>query len=72
MHRRSAIAINIAMLCLAICVSLGMAQEQTSATPPANQQNLLRIAKEVRKQILTLPQYEVAAAGNAFRSVQRS
>jgi len=44
---------------LSLAVSLGMAQEQKSATPPANQESLLRIAKEVRKQIVTLPQYGV-------------
>jgi osmotically-inducible protein OsmY len=36
-----------------------MAQEQTSASPSANQENLLRIAKDVRRQIVSLPQFGV-------------
>jgi len=38
---------------------LGRAQEQTTASPTGSQDNLLRIAKEARKQIVTLPQYGV-------------
>jgi hyperosmotically inducible periplasmic protein len=52
-------AINIASLCLVLCVCLAKAQEQTNATSTAGQENLLRIAKEVRKAIVTLPQYGV-------------
>jgi hyperosmotically inducible protein len=52
-------AINIASLCLVLCVCLAKAQEQTNASSTASQENLLRIAKEVRKAIVTLPQYGV-------------
>jgi hypothetical protein len=38
---------------------LGRAQEQTTTVPSAEQEQVLRIAKEVRKQIVTLPQYGV-------------
>jgi len=38
---------------------LGRAQEQTTASPTGSQDKLLRIAKEVRKQIVTLPQYGI-------------
>ena len=48
-----------ATLCLALCGSLGRAQEQTTPIANANQQGVLRIAREVRKQIITLPQYGV-------------
>jgi len=48
-----------AAACLALSVSLGCAQEQTPASPSVDQQRVLRIAKEVRKQIVTLPQYGV-------------
>jgi osmotically-inducible protein OsmY len=56
MTRRSA---GAAALCLALSVSLGRAQEQTTTVPSTDQQQVLRIAKEVRKQIVTLPQYGV-------------
>ena len=59
MTRRSITVIGAATLCLGLCVSLVRAQEQTSASPTSNQENLLRIAKEVRKRIVTLPQYGV-------------
>lgn len=63
MHRlfsaRSTDVIGIATLCLALCVSLGRAQEQTGASPTINEEKLLKIAQEVRKQIVTLPQYGV-------------
>ena len=59
MTRRSTIVIGVATLCFVICVSLGRAQEQTSASPTANQEKLLRIAEEVRKQIVALPEYGV-------------
>ena len=59
MTRRSTDVIGIATLCLAVCVSLGRAQEQTDASPTNNQDKLLKIAQEVRKQIVTLPRYGV-------------
>jgi osmotically-inducible protein OsmY len=59
MTRRSTKVIGIATLCLALSVSLGRAQEQKSASPTGSQDKLLRIAQEVRKQIVTLPQYGV-------------
>ena len=59
MSRRSASRTGIAELCLALSVSLGRAQEQTTTVPSTEQQQVLRIAKEVRKQIVTLPQYGV-------------
>jgi osmotically-inducible protein OsmY len=59
MTRQGASRIGAATLCLALCVSLGRAQEQTTPIADANQQAVLRIAKEVRKQIITLPQYGV-------------
>ena len=52
-------AINIASLCLVLCVCLATAQEQTNASATAGQENLLRMAKQVRKAIVTLPQYGV-------------
>lgn len=51
--------IGVATLCIALGVSLATAQEQTSASPIAGQEKLLRIAEEVRKQIVMLPQYGV-------------
>jgi hyperosmotically inducible periplasmic protein len=57
MTRRS--ASRTAAFCLVLSVSLGRAQEQTTTVPSADQQQVLRIAKEVRKQIVTLPQYGV-------------
>jgi hyperosmotically inducible periplasmic protein len=59
MTRRSTNVIGAATLCLAVCVSLGGAQEQTNVSPSADQEKLLRIAQQVRKQIVTLPQYGV-------------
>jgi len=59
MNRRTAHLIGTAILCLALFVSLGKAQEQTTTSPGMSQQELLRIAKDVRKQIVTLPQYGV-------------
>jgi hyperosmotically inducible periplasmic protein len=59
MNRRTAHSIGAGTLCLALFVSLGRAQEQAAASPGMSQQEVLRIAKEVRKQILTLPQYGV-------------
>ena len=59
MTRRSIDVIGVATLSLTLCVSLARAQEQMSASPTANQEKLLKIAEEVRKQIVTLPQYGV-------------
>lgn len=59
MIRRSTNIIGLATLCFALCVFLGRAQEQTSASPTTNQEKLVRIAEEVRKQIVTLPEYGV-------------
>jgi len=59
MTQRSANRIGAATFCLALSVAVGRAQEQTTPNAAANQQAVLRIAREVRKQILTLPQYGV-------------
>ena len=59
MTQRSVSWMGAATLCLALSVSMGRAQEQAAVAPDANQQAVLRIAKEVRKQIVTLPQYGV-------------
>lgn len=59
MTRRSINVIGVATLCFALCVSIGSAQEQTSESLTASQEKLLNIAEEVRKQIVTLPQYGV-------------
>ena len=51
---------GLATLCVALCVSLGNAQEQAPTSPTTSQEEkLLRIAREVRKQILMQPQYGV-------------
>lgn len=59
MTRRSINVTGVATLCLALFVSIGRAQEQTNAAMTGSQEKLLRIAEEVRKQIVTLPQYGV-------------
>ena len=59
MIRRYTNAVNIASSCLILCVCLAKAQEQTNAGSTAGQENLVRIAKQVRKAIVTLPQYGV-------------
>jgi osmotically-inducible protein OsmY len=59
MNRRSINVIGLATLCFALCVSIGRAQEQTSANLTAGQEKLLKKAEEIRKQIVTLPQYGV-------------
>src|SRR5215469_15815319 len=57
---RSAVRyIGAAILCSASCISLGRAQDSTAASSKPNEQEILRITKEVRKQIVTLPQYGV-------------
>lgn len=55
MTRRSTNVIGVSTFCLALCVSFGRGQEQTSAS----QEKVLKIAREVRKQIVTLPEYGV-------------
>ena len=59
MTRRIATRIGAGVFCLGFSVCLGMTQEQPAAGPALSQQEILRIAKEVRKQIVTLPQYGV-------------
>ena len=59
MTRPSASRTGAVAFCLALSVSLGRAQEEITTVPSAEQQQVLRIAKEVRKQIVTLPQYGV-------------
>src|SRR5215469_2068311 len=59
MTPRSTNVIGVAALCIALCVSFARAQEQTSESLTASQKNVLRIAEEVRKQIVMLPQYGV-------------
>jgi len=59
MTRRSSRVIGAATLCLALCASLGSAQEPTPATRTLSQEQLLRIATEVRRQMVALPQYGV-------------
>ena len=59
MTRRSTNVIGLATLCLTLCVSLGRAQEQTSANLTASQEKILNTAEEVRRQIVMLPQYGV-------------
>jgi osmotically-inducible protein OsmY len=44
--------------CLSLSAPVGRTQQQPT-TPDAKQQEILRIAKDVRKQIVTLPQYGV-------------
>jgi osmotically-inducible protein OsmY len=56
---QSANRLGAATFCLALSVSIGRTQEPTTIAPNANQQAVLRVAKEVRKQIITLPQYGV-------------
>jgi osmotically-inducible protein OsmY len=59
MRRRTANLIAAASWCLVLCVSTGFAQEQTAETSDVNQQKVLRIATDVRKQIVKLSQYGV-------------
>ena len=59
MTRRTITQIGVAAFCLALLVSSGVAQNQTTADVSGDNQEVLRIAKEVRKQIVTLPQYGV-------------
>jgi len=59
MTRPSASRTGAVAFCLALSVSLARAQEEAGTVPSADQQQVLRIAKEVRKQIVTLPQYGV-------------
>jgi osmotically-inducible protein OsmY len=50
---------GLTALWLVFCVTFVRAQDQAVGSPDAAQQQVLRIAKEVRKQIVTLPQYGV-------------
>ncbi len=59
MTRPSKKAIGVAAVCLALSALLCTAQETTGASPSTSQDKLLRIAKEVRRQIVTQPQYGV-------------
>lgn len=59
MPRPSVKCIGVATLCFAFSISLGRAQNETAASSNPNQQEILRITKEVRKQIVMLPQYGV-------------
>ena len=59
MTRRTASRTGAVAFCLALYVCMVRAQEPTTTVPSAEQQQVLRIAKEVRKQIVTLPQYGV-------------
>jgi hyperosmotically inducible periplasmic protein len=59
MTRRTASGTGAVAICLALSLSLGRAQEEATTVPSADQQQVLRIAKEVRKQIVTLSQYGV-------------
>ena len=59
MSRRSASRTSAVAICLALSVSSVRAQEEAGTVPSADQQQVLRIAKEVRKQIVTLAQYGV-------------
>jgi hyperosmotically inducible periplasmic protein len=59
MTRTSVKCIGVATLCLAFHISLARAQDQTAATSEPNEQEVLNIAKEVRRQIIKLPQYGV-------------
>src|SRR5215469_17453460 len=59
MTRRTASRTGAVAFCLVLSVCLVRAQEPTTTVPSAEQQQVLRIAKEVRKQIVTLPQYGV-------------
>jgi hyperosmotically inducible periplasmic protein len=57
MNSRQSITISVSLLLIPL-TRFAVAQEQP-ATPDANQQAILKIAKEVRKQIVTQPQYGV-------------
>jgi hyperosmotically inducible periplasmic protein len=62
MTRLSRNVVGVATLCLGFCVCVLNAQEATNEGPTmsaADQEKLLRIAKEVHKQIVMLPQYGV-------------
>jgi hyperosmotically inducible periplasmic protein len=59
MTGQSVKCIGVATLCFAFSISPGRAQDETAASSKPNQEEILRITKEVRKQIVTLPQYGV-------------
>ena len=59
MSERAANRIAVAAFCLAVSVALGIAHQETESATDVNQQRILRIATEVRKQVVKLPQYGV-------------
>lgn len=59
MSRPSVKCIGAAIWCFAFSLSWARAQDQMAASSKPNQEEIVRIAKEVRKQIVTLPQYGV-------------
>jgi hyperosmotically inducible periplasmic protein len=59
MTRLSVTCFGAAALCVALSISLARAQDETAASSSPKEKEILRIAEEVRKQIVTLPQYGV-------------
>ena len=59
MTRLSIRCIGAAALCFALSTSLGWAQDEAVASSTPKEKEFLRVAEEVRKQIVTLPQYGV-------------
>ena len=59
MTRQSVKCIGAAALGFVLSISFGKAQDQTAATPSPNEKAIQRIAEEVRRQIVSLPQYGV-------------
>jgi osmotically-inducible protein OsmY len=59
MTRPNTKCIAAVTLYLTCSVCLGRAQDESTTTLNPNQQQIVRIAEEVRKQIVTLPQYGV-------------
>ncbi|HTM36447.1 MAG TPA: BON domain-containing protein [Terriglobales bacterium] len=59
MSRLSVTCFGAAALCVALSISLARALDETTASSSPKEKEILRIAEEVRKQIVTLPQYGV-------------
>jgi osmotically-inducible protein OsmY len=59
MTRLNAKCIGAAALCFALSTSLGRAQDETAGSSAQKEKEILRIAEQVRKQIVMLPQYGV-------------